>query len=58
MCGRYALAAEADDMLEAFAITTDYAGPILPADWNITPTRNIYIVREKSDRITNQGSRE
>lgn len=58
MCGRYALAAEADDMLEAFAITTDYADPILPADWNITPTRNIYIVREKSDRITNQRSRE
>ena len=58
MCGRYALAAEQDDILDAFAISTEYAGPILPADWNITPTRNIYIVREKSDRVTNQRSRE
>ena len=46
MCGRYALSAEQDNILEAFAISTGYAGPILPADWNITPTRNIYIVRE------------
>ena len=46
MCGRYALSAEQDDILEAFAISTGYAGPILPADWNITPTRNIYIVRD------------
>ena len=45
MCGRYALAAEQDDILEAFMISTGYAGPILPADWNITPTREIYIVR-------------
>ena len=58
MCGRYALAAEQDDILDAFAISTEYAGPILPADWNITPTRNIYIVREKSDRVTNPRSRE
>lgn len=46
MCGRYALSVEQDDILEAFAISTGYAGPILPADWNITPTRNIYIVRD------------
>ena len=46
MCGRYALAAEQDDILDAFAISTGYAGPILPADWNITPTHEIYIVRE------------
>ena len=46
MCGRYALSAEQDDILEAFAISTGYAGPILPADWNITPTREIYIVRD------------
>jgi putative SOS response-associated peptidase YedK len=58
MCGRYALAAEQDDILEAFAISTDYAGPILPADWNITPTRDIYIVREKVNRTTNESKRE
>jgi putative SOS response-associated peptidase YedK len=32
--------------MDAFEISTDYAGPILPADWNITPTRPIYIVRD------------
>ena len=46
MCGRYALSAMADDLIDAFEITTDYAGPVLPADWNITPTRDIYIVRD------------
>lgn len=58
MCGRYALAAEQDEILDAFAISTQYAGPILPADWNITPTREIYIVREKNDRASKGGNRE
>lgn len=58
MCGRYALAAEQDDILEAFAITTQYAGPVLPADWNITPTREIYIVREKITPVSNSTNRE
>jgi len=35
--------------MDAFEISTDYAGPILPADWNITPTREIYIVRENRE---------
>jgi len=46
MCGRYALAAEQDEILDAFMISTGYVGPILPADWNVTPTRQIYIVRD------------
>jgi putative SOS response-associated peptidase YedK len=44
MCGRYALSKSPDEIIEEFEITTGYAGPILPADWNITPTRNIYII--------------
>ena len=35
--------------MDAFEVSTDYAGPILPADWNITPTRDIYIVRENRE---------
>ena len=58
MCGRYALAAEQDDILDAFAISTEYAGPILPADWNITPTREIYIIREKIVHGSNSHARE
>ena len=35
--------------MDAFEVSTDYAGPILPADWNITPTREIYIVRDNRE---------
>jgi putative SOS response-associated peptidase YedK len=49
MCGRYALNASQDELMDVFEISTDYAGPILPADWNITPTREIYIVRENRE---------
>jgi putative SOS response-associated peptidase YedK len=58
MCGRYALAAEQDEILDAFAISTQYAEPILPADWNITPTRDIYIIRDKFDREVSTTKRE
>jgi len=46
MCGRFALSAMPEDLMDAFEISTGYVGPILPADWNITPTREIYIVRD------------
>jgi len=49
MCGRYALSASQDELMDAFEITTGYVGPILPADWNITPTRDIYIVRDNRE---------
>ncbi len=35
--------------MDAFEITTGYVGPVLPADWNITPTRDIYIVRDNRE---------
>ena len=49
MCGRFALSAMPEDLMDAFEITTGYAGPILPADWNITPTREIYVVRDNRE---------
>ena len=49
MCGRYALSASQDELMDAFEITTGYVGPVLPADWNITPTREIYIVRDNRE---------
>ena len=45
MCGRYALQAMPEELMDAFEFTTGYAGPVLPADWNISPTREIYIIR-------------
>ena len=35
--------------MDAFEIITGYVGPVLPADWNITPTRDIYIVRDNRE---------
>lgn len=49
MCGRFALSMRPEDLLDAFEITTTYTGPILPADWNITPTREIYAVRDNRE---------
>ena len=49
MCGRFALSAMPEELMDAFEITTGYAGPILPADWNITPTREIYVVRDNRE---------
>ena len=51
MCGRYALSKLPAELVEEFEIHTSQslkellALPALPADWNITPTRNIYIIR-------------
>ena len=49
MCGRFALSAIPEDLMDAFEISTAYAGPILPADWNITPTSEIYIIRDNRE---------
>jgi putative SOS response-associated peptidase YedK len=46
MCGRFALAASPGDLIEEFAITVGYNGPSLPADWNVAPTRPIYIIKD------------
>lgn len=50
MCGRYALAKSAMELLEEFKIHSDTSAlPLLPADWNITPTREIFIVRNNHE---------
>jgi putative SOS response-associated peptidase YedK len=50
MCGRYALSKLPAELLEEFEIHTGAAQlPLLPADWNIAPTREIYIVRHDGE---------
>ena len=60
MCGRFALAASPGDLIEEFAITVGYNGPTLPADWNIAPTRPIYMIKAgtASSSPSNQPARE
>ena len=49
MCGRYALSRLPDEIIEEFEITGGRTGAILPADWNIAPTKDIYIIRQRED---------
>ena len=49
MCGRFALSAMPEAIMDEFEISTAYAGPILPADWNITPTSEIYVIRDNRE---------
>jgi putative SOS response-associated peptidase YedK len=48
MCGRYALVKSAGELIEEFEITTNRIPAALPADWNIAPTREIYVIRSSS----------
>ncbi len=55
MCGRFALSKLHAQLLEEFAIADSQSTPgsatlpLLPADWNITPTRTIYLIRNNSE---------
>ena len=49
MCGRYALVKSAGELIEEFEITTNRIPAALPADWNIAPTREIYVIRDFRD---------
>ena len=49
MCGRYALVKSAGELIEEFEITTSRIPAALPADWNIAPTREIYVIRNLRD---------
>ena len=45
MCGRYAQTEEMRDLVEHFAVTGSFPEIGLPANWNIAPTNQIYVVR-------------
>lgn len=49
MCGRYALSKLPAELIEEFEIHTGKTLPIIPADWNIAPTKEIYLVKQNSD---------
>ena len=53
MCGRYALSKLPSELVEEFELTADRTnlpnGGLLPVDWNITPTRDIYIIKNNRE---------
>jgi putative SOS response-associated peptidase YedK len=63
MCGRYAASRRPDDLVVEFeAVPADGQGP-LPADYNVAPTKEVYVVRHKRERdaegaLTGGGHRE
>jgi len=54
MCGRYALSAMISDIAEEFS-TNSAPGISLPADWNIKPTNDVYIIKNQSIEIASWG---
>lgn len=51
MCGRFAQSKSVADLVDEFGINGTTPESPLPANWNIAPTRMIYIVRHTSDHI-------
>lgn len=46
MCGRFAQSKLDDALIEEFGITGAMPESVLPANWNIAPSREIYVVRD------------
>src|ERR1700712_2697706 len=63
MCGRYAASRRPDDLVVEFeAVRAEGQSP-LPADYNVAPTKDVYVVRHKKERdaegaLTGGGDRE
>lgn len=63
MCGRYAASRSPDDLVVEFEAVRAEGQPALPADYNVAPTKDVYVVRHKKERdaegaLTGGGHRE
>ena len=54
MCGRFALSAMLTDIAEEFGTNT-LPERTLPADWNVKPTQDIYIIKNQKIEIASWG---
>jgi putative SOS response-associated peptidase YedK len=50
MCGRYAASRSPDDLVVEFEAVRAEGQPPLPADYNVAPTKDVYVVRQKKER--------
>ncbi|MBW8766330.1 MAG: SOS response-associated peptidase [Geodermatophilales bacterium] len=50
MCGRYAASRSPDDLVVEFEAVRAEGQPPLPADYNVAPTKDVYVVRRKKER--------
>ena len=63
MCGRYAASRSPDDLAIEFEAVRAEGQKPLPADYNVAPTKDVYVVRHKKERdaegaLTGGGHRE
>src|SRR3954465_15580167 len=50
MCGRYAASRRAEDLVLEFEAVKAEGQPPLAADYNVAPTKDVYVVRHKKER--------
>jgi putative SOS response-associated peptidase YedK len=50
MCGRYAASRSPDDLVVEFEAVAAEGLPALPPDYNVAPTKDVYVVRQKKER--------
>lgn len=50
MCGRYAASRSPDDLAVEFEAVPADGQPALPADYNVAPTKDVYVVRHARER--------
>jgi putative SOS response-associated peptidase YedK len=50
MCGRYAASRSPDDLVVEFEAVKAAGQQPLPADYNVAPTKDVYVVRQKKER--------
>ena len=50
MCGRYAASRKPEDLAVEFEAVPAEGQPPLPADYNVAPTKDVYVVRQAKER--------
>jgi putative SOS response-associated peptidase YedK len=50
VCGRYAASRNPDDLVVEFEAVRAEGQAALPADYNVAPTKDVYVVRQKKER--------
>jgi putative SOS response-associated peptidase YedK len=53
MCGRFAMAQSQEEIVAFFNLVENDSNPTLPLNWNVAPTNEIYIVKDR-DRESHQ----
>ena len=54
MCGRYASSRSPDDLAEEFEVVDTRLDKVLPPDYNVAPTKEVYAVLELAPRTEDE----